>query len=83
VKTFAALFSEATGHRPHGYQTRIARDGLPAVVQAPTGAGKTVAARAPHGKDCLIDLKGTFADGQTMDAARVDVCSQRVLNLTE
>ncbi len=41
MKTFAALFSEATGHRPHGYQARIARDGLPDVMQAPTGAGKT------------------------------------------
>jgi CRISPR-associated endonuclease/helicase Cas3 len=41
VKTFAALFSEAARHRPHGYQARIARDGLPDVVQAPTGAGKT------------------------------------------
>jgi CRISPR-associated endonuclease/helicase Cas3 len=41
VKTFAALFSEATGHQPYGYQTRIARDGLPDVVQALTGAGKT------------------------------------------
>jgi CRISPR-associated endonuclease/helicase Cas3 len=31
----------ATGHDPHGYQARIARDGLPDVVQAPTGTGKT------------------------------------------
>ena len=28
-------------YRPYGYQARIARDGLPDVVQAPTGAGKT------------------------------------------
>ena len=41
VKTFAALFSEATGHQPYGYQARIAHDGLPAVVQAPSGAGKS------------------------------------------
>ena len=31
----------ATGHQPYGYQARIARDGLPDFVQAPTGAGKT------------------------------------------
>jgi CRISPR-associated endonuclease/helicase Cas3 len=41
VKTFDALFREATGYRPYAYQARIARDGLPEVVQAPTGAGKT------------------------------------------
>jgi CRISPR-associated endonuclease/helicase Cas3 len=41
VKTFDALFREATGYRPYGYQARIAHDGLPDVVQAPTGAGKT------------------------------------------
>jgi CRISPR-associated endonuclease/helicase Cas3 len=31
----------ATGCDPHGYQARIARDGLPDVVEAPTGTGKT------------------------------------------
>ena len=41
MKTFDALFREATGYRAYGYQARIARDGLPDVVQAPTGAGKT------------------------------------------
>ena len=40
MKTFDALFREATGYRPYGYQARIARDGLPDVVEAPTGAGK-------------------------------------------
>ncbi len=29
------------GFAPHGYQARLARDGLPAVVHAPTGTGKT------------------------------------------
>jgi CRISPR-associated endonuclease/helicase Cas3 len=41
MQTFDALFRDATGHAPHGYQQRIARDGLPSVVQAPTGTGKT------------------------------------------
>jgi CRISPR-associated endonuclease/helicase Cas3 len=41
VKTFAALFSEATGLQPYGHQARAARDGLPDIVQAPAGAGKT------------------------------------------
>jgi len=29
------------GYDPHGYQARIAREGLPDVVAAPTGTGKT------------------------------------------
>ena len=41
METFAEVFRAATGHQPYGYQERIARDGLPDVVQAPTGAGKT------------------------------------------
>jgi CRISPR-associated endonuclease/helicase Cas3 len=38
---FEAFFELATGHQPHGYQARIAREGLPSVVEAPTGTGKT------------------------------------------
>jgi CRISPR-associated endonuclease/helicase Cas3 len=41
VQTFTEVFRAATGHQPYGYQERIARDGLPDVVRAPTGAGKT------------------------------------------
>ncbi|MGH3166996.1 MAG: type I-G CRISPR-associated helicase/endonuclease Cas3g, partial [Trebonia sp.] len=39
--TFEEFYEKATSHRPHGYQARIARDGLPDVVKAPTGTGKT------------------------------------------
>src|SRR5208283_148680 len=41
VQAFDEFFRTATGHTPHGYQARIAYGGLPAVVQAPTGTGKT------------------------------------------
>ena len=41
MQDFGSFFEIATGYRPHGYQARIARDGLPAVVKAPTGTGKT------------------------------------------
>jgi CRISPR-associated endonuclease/helicase Cas3 len=36
-----ATQAEPDGHEPYGYQARMARDGLPAVVEAPTGTGKT------------------------------------------
>jgi CRISPR-associated endonuclease/helicase Cas3 len=41
MQDFETFFQVATGYGPHGYQARIARDGLPDVVQAPTGTGKT------------------------------------------
>jgi CRISPR-associated endonuclease/helicase Cas3 len=41
MQDFETFFHVATGFGPHGYQARIARDGLPDVVKAPTGTGKT------------------------------------------
>jgi CRISPR-associated endonuclease/helicase Cas3 len=38
---FEAFFRTATGHEPYAYQARIAREGLPDAVRAPTGTGKT------------------------------------------
>jgi hypothetical protein len=46
-------------------------------------AGKQASAKVPQGFNCRVDLHGTFADGQSMDAADVDVCTQKTLNLTE
>ena len=41
MRTFDEFFQVAAGYRPHGYQARIARLGLPDVIKAPTGTGKT------------------------------------------
>lgn len=41
MQGFDRFFQAATGRRPYGFQARIARDGLPALVRAPTGTGKT------------------------------------------
>lgn len=39
--TFEEFFRTATAEDPYGYQVRLARDGPPAVIEAPTGSGKT------------------------------------------
>jgi CRISPR-associated endonuclease/helicase Cas3 len=44
MTTFDEFFQRATGSRPYGYQQRLAERGLPQVLQAPTGTGKTEAA---------------------------------------
>ncbi len=41
MEPFGEFFQRASGNPPYGYQERIALAGLPAVVQAPTGCGKT------------------------------------------
>jgi CRISPR-associated endonuclease/helicase Cas3 len=41
VRTFGEFFRRATGSEPYGFQARIARDGLPDLLEAPTGAGAT------------------------------------------
>src|SRR5574340_1183973 len=41
VEALENFFFKATGSPPYGHQMRLAWDGLPAAVQAPTGAGKT------------------------------------------
>jgi hypothetical protein len=46
-------------------------------------AGKQAPAKLPQPFNCRVDLHGTFADGQSMDASGVDVCTQKTLNLTD
>jgi hypothetical protein len=46
-------------------------------------AGKQASANMPQGANCRVDLHGTFADGQSMDASDVDVCAQKTINLTD
>ncbi|MGA8586349.1 MAG: hypothetical protein WB715_21390 [Roseiarcus sp.] len=45
--------------------------------------GKQAPAKLPQSYNCRVDLHGTFADGQSMDATDVDVCAQKTLNLTD
>jgi CRISPR-associated endonuclease/helicase Cas3 len=56
VERFEEFFRRAAGVSPYGYQVRLALNGLPPVVRAPTGTGKTGIAlawlwRRLHGPD--------------------------------
>ena len=46
-------------------------------------AGKQAPAQLPQAFSCHINLHGTFADGQSMDASDFDVCSEKTINLTD
>jgi hypothetical protein len=52
-------------------------------VLGPLKAGSHATAVLPRQFDCRVDLHGTFADGQSMDASDVEVCAEKTLNLTE
>jgi hypothetical protein len=46
-------------------------------------AGKQAPANLPRPFNCHVNLHGTFANGESMDATDVDVCAQKTLNLTD
>ena len=46
-------------------------------------AGQKASAKVPRGNICRVDLHGKFADGQSMDASKVDVCADKTVNLTD
>ena len=52
-------------------------------VLGPVKSGKQASAKLPQAADCRFDLRGTFADGQLMDASGVNVCADKTLNLTD
>ena len=59
MQDFQSFYEQATGRRPHGYEERIARDGLPHVVPAqaaarPTGVILAWLWRRLHGQDPAV-----------------------------
>ena len=52
-------------------------------VLGPVKSGKQAAAKLVQVSDCRVDLHGTFADGQSMDASGINVCADKALNLTD
>ena len=52
-------------------------------VLGPLKSGKQASAQLPQASDCRFDLRGTFDDGQSMDASGINVCADKTLNLTD
>ena len=52
-------------------------------VLGPVKSGKQASAKLPQASDCRFDLRGTFDDGQSMDASGIDVCADKTFNLTD
>jgi hypothetical protein len=52
-------------------------------VLGPVKSGKQASAKLPQASDCRFDLRGTFDDGESMDAPGINVCADKTLNLTD
>jgi hypothetical protein len=46
-------------------------------------SGKQASAKLPPASGCRFDLRGTFDDGESLDASGVNVCADKTLNLTD
>ena len=52
-------------------------------VVGPVKSGKQASAKLTKASDCRFDLRGTFNDGESMDASSVNICADKTLNLTD
>ena len=52
-------------------------------VLGPVESGKQASAQLPPANGCRFDLRGTFDDGQSMDASGINVCADKTLNLID
>jgi hypothetical protein len=52
-------------------------------VVGPVKSGKQASAKLPQASDCRFDLRGTFDDGESMEASGINVCADKTLNLTD
>jgi hypothetical protein len=46
-------------------------------------SGKQASAKLSQVSDCRVDLHATFSGGQSTDASGLDVCTDKMLNLTD
>jgi len=52
-------------------------------VVGPVKSGKQASTKLQHANDCRFDLRGTFDDGESMDASGINVCADKTINLTD
>src|SRR5262245_20537376 len=52
-------------------------------VVGPLKSGQQVSAKLPQARDCRFDLRGTFDDGESMEASGINVCADKTINLTD
>jgi hypothetical protein len=52
-------------------------------VVGPVKSGQQASAKLPQVRDCRFDLRGTFDDGESMEASGINVCADKTLNLTD
>ena len=52
-------------------------------VVGPVKSGSQASAKLPQASDCRFDLRGTFGDGESMDASGINVCADKSINLTD
>ena len=52
-------------------------------IVANLAPGKKTLVRIPHGKSCVFDLHGAYADGSSTDLTSVDLCKDKNVNLVE
>ena len=45
-------------------------------------AGQWTSAKMPQSKNCHVDLRGKYADGELADVSNVDICTDKTINLT-
>ena len=52
-------------------------------IVANLAPGKKTSVKIPHGKSCVFDLHGAYADGSSTDLTSVDLCKDNKVNLVE
>jgi hypothetical protein len=52
-------------------------------VVGPVKSGKQASTKLPQASDCRFDLRGTFDDGESMDASGINICADKTINLTD